>query len=156
MHALRSEGDGRDRATAADAAVTAMEARMGQEAFRDPTHLAETDGARERKAGVAERFAGSIDKQTARGVGGRHERGITKRAITTGEGSNFHACPLCEVLEALHVVQPPTGTPRWHPTRKSAALTRTSVHVFAMLCGSSGVRVVEDVDARVFEPFPIR
>src|SRR5262245_55451115 len=42
---------------------------------------------------------------------------------------DFHARAPCEDWEAPHVVQPPTGTPRWHPARGSAALTQVSVHL---------------------------
>jgi len=47
---------------------------------------------------------------------------------------DFHARAPCEDWEAPHVVQPPTGTPRWHPARGSAALTQVTVHLVRRVC----------------------
>jgi hypothetical protein len=58
--ALRGEGDGRDRATATDAPVAALEARTREEFFGYSAHLGETDRASPREAGVAQGLAASI------------------------------------------------------------------------------------------------
>jgi len=64
MRALRQVRDGPDRPTATGAAVAKLDVESFQQFVGDSTHLGETDGAREREAGVAQGLAGGIDEQT--------------------------------------------------------------------------------------------
>src|SRR5262249_1617025 len=64
----RGVRDGRNRATTADAPVTALEAHTRHEFFGQLVHLGETDGAGEGEASVTQGLTGSVQKQTARGL----------------------------------------------------------------------------------------
>jgi hypothetical protein len=85
MRALRGEGEGGDRTAATDAPVAELEARTRQQLFGCLPHLSETDRAREREAGVTQRFAGSVHEQTTHRFDGRQGRAIW----SAGGGGNF-------------------------------------------------------------------